>query len=261
MMHTANGMHEYGRSGDAGGARISWFRYGVDAPGFVSTLGAAAAAFGLASVRWRRGRAVTATAGALLTASTGVYLHTTLRGKLAIWEKELDRAGLKGDEELLDLGCGRGAVLVAAAKRLSSGKAVGVDLWAGKDQSGNRPEITLANAAAAGVADRVEVHTADMAALPFADDSFDVVTSALAIHNIEEPERQHQALDEAMRVLRPGGRLIIADFWFAARRYIAHLGGDSTIRPLGLGYWYGSPWLGINLLQATKGLPGGNPSV
>lgn len=36
--------------------------------------------------------------------------------------------------------------------RLPSGKAVGADLWAGKDQSGNRPEITLANAAAAGVA-------------------------------------------------------------------------------------------------------------
>ena len=91
-----------------------------------------------------------------------------------------------------------------------------------------------------------------MAALPFADDSFDVVISALAIHNIEAPERQYQALDEAMRVLRPGGRLIITDFWFAARRYIAHLGGDSTMRPLGLGYWYGSPWLGINLLQATN---------
>lgn len=119
----------------------------------------------------------------MLLASAGVYLHTTLRGKLRIWERELDRAGLCGNEQLLDLGCGRGAVLIAAARRLPAGRAVGADRWT-RDQSGNGPEVTLANAAAAGVADRVEVHTADMTALPFPDSSFDVVTSAMAIHNI-----------------------------------------------------------------------------
>lgn len=56
-----------------------------------------------------------AATGALLLANAGVYLRTTLRGKLRIWERELDRAGLRGDERLLDLGCGRGAVLIAAA--------------------------------------------------------------------------------------------------------------------------------------------------
>ncbi len=79
-------------------------------------------------------------------------------------------------------------MLIEAARQLPDGRAVGVDLWSGKDQSGNRPEATLANAAAAGVADRVEVHMGDMTALPFADGSFDVVTSALAIHNISSPE-------------------------------------------------------------------------
>ncbi|MFD4613487.1 class I SAM-dependent methyltransferase [Streptomyces sp. NPDC058440] len=227
-------------------------RYGVDAPSFPALLGAAGTACCLASGRWRRGRTATATAGAVLLAGTGVYLHTTLRGKVGIWERELDGAGLKGDELLLDLGCGRGTVLIAAAGRLPDGRAVGVDLWSGTDQSGNRPETTLANAAAAGVADRVDVHTADMTALPFADDSFDVVTSALAIHNISSSEGQRRALDEAMRVLRPGGQLLIADFWFAARKYAAHLGRDSTLRPLGPGYWYGGPWLAVTLLRAVK---------
>jgi SAM-dependent methyltransferase len=97
---------------------------------------------------------------------------TTLRGKLRVWRRELDRIGLNGDEQLLDLGCGRGAVLIAAATRLPTGRAVGVALWS-KDQSGNNRAATLANAAAAGVTDCVEVHTADMAALPFADGSFD----------------------------------------------------------------------------------------
>jgi ubiquinone/menaquinone biosynthesis C-methylase UbiE len=204
----------------------------------------------VAAVRWRPGRIALAAAGTVLLANAGVYLHTTLHGKLRIWERELDRAGLRGNEQLLDLGCGRGAVLIAAARRLPSGRAVGADRWT-RDQSGNSPEVTLANAAAAGVADRVEVHTADMTALPFPDGSFDVVTSALAIHNIPTPGGRYRAVDEAMRVLRPGGQLLIADPWPMARKYAAHI-GHGTLRGLGPGYWYGGPWLGITLLHAVK---------
>ncbi|OHV29639.1 MULTISPECIES: class I SAM-dependent methyltransferase [Pseudofrankia] len=230
---------------------LSWPRYGVDAPAFVAALGAAGAACSLAAARRRPGRVAMAAAGGVLLASTGVYLHTTLRGKLRVWERELDRAGLKGDERLLDLGCGRGAVLIAAARRLPAGRAYGADLWSGKDQSGNGPEATLANAAAAGVADRVEVHTADMTALPFADCSFDVVTSALAIHNIPSYEGRYRAVDEAMRVLRPGGQLLVADLWPMARKYAAHI-GQGTLRPLGPEYWYGGPWCGITFLRVVK---------
>ncbi|MFE0457952.1 class I SAM-dependent methyltransferase [Kitasatospora sp. NPDC058965] len=226
-------------------------RYGVDAPGFPAVTGAAGVACCLAAARWRPGRTGTAALGTALLASTGVYLHTTLRGKLRLWDRELDRLGLTGDEHLLDLGCGRGAVLVAAATRLPAGRAHGADLWSGTDQSGNHRGATLANAAAAGVADRVEVHTADMTALPFADASFDVVTSALAIHNIPSAEGRRRAVTEAMRVLRPGGQLLVADFWWMARRYAAQL-GQGTLRPLGAGYWYGGPWFAVSLLHVVK---------
>lgn len=228
---------------------LRWPRYGVDAPAIPAVLGAAGVACCLAAAR-RPGRIAMAAAGTVLLANVGVYLHTTLRGKLRRWERELDRVGLQGDEQLLDLGCGRGAVLIAAARRLPTGRAVGADLWT-RDQSGNSPEVTLANAAAAGVADRVEVHTADMTALPFPDGSFDVVTSALAIHNIPSPQGRYRAVDEAMRVLRPGGQLLIADPWPMARKYAGHI-GQGTLRPLGPGYWYGGPWLGITLLHAVK---------
>ena len=212
-------------------------------------LGAAGVACCVAAAR-RRPRSIAAAAGAVLLANAGVYLHTTLRGKLRIWERELDRVGLHGDEQLLDLGCGRGAVLIAAARRLPTGRAVGADLWT-RDQSGNCPEVTLANAAAAGVADRVEVRTADMTALPFPDGSFDVVTSAMAIHNIPSPEGHYRAVEEAMRVLRPSGQLLIADPWPMTRKYAERI-DQGTLRPLGPGYWYGGPWLGVTLLHAVK---------
>lgn len=228
-------------------------RYGVDAPAFPVVHGAAGAACLLLAARRRGVRAPAAAAGAFLLATTGIYLHTTLRGKLRVWERILDeQARLEGDEHLLDLGCGRGAVLVAAARRLPEGRAVGVDVWAGKDQSGNRPEATLANAAAAGVADRIELHTADVTALPFPDASFSVVTSALVLHNIPAHEDRCRALDEALRVLRPGGRLLVADVWFANRRHAAHLGRAATVRSLGPAYWYGNPLLGVTLLHAVK---------
>ena len=231
---------------------VRWPRYGVDAPPIPAIAGAAGMACCLGAARRRPGggRIALAATGTALLASAAVYLHTTLRGKLRVWERELDRAGLHGAEQLLDLGCGRGAVLIAAARRLPAGRAVGADLWS-RDQSGNSPAATLANAAAAGVAGRVEVRTADMTALPFPDASFDVVTSAMAIHNIRSAEGRYRAVDEAMRVLRPGGQLLIADPWPMARKYAAHL-GQGSLRGLGPGYWYGGPWLGVALLRAVK---------
>src|SRR4051812_33166063 len=90
-------------------------RYGVDAPPVPALLGAAGSACALAAARRRTGRSALAVTSAVLLASTGIYLHTTLRGKLRAWDEILDRAELKGDEHVLDMGCGRGAVLIAAA--------------------------------------------------------------------------------------------------------------------------------------------------
>lgn len=102
--------------------------YGVDAAPFLAGLGVTGVTCALAAARWRRGRTANAVAGVVLLANAAVYLHTTLRGKLRVWERELDRVGLTGDERVLDLGCGRGAVLIAAARRLTTGRAVGADL-------------------------------------------------------------------------------------------------------------------------------------
>lgn len=192
--------------------------------------------------------------GGLYTlASAFSYAYTTRRGKFEIWARELD--DLDGGERVLDLGCGRGAVLMAAARRLSKGYATGLDLWRTKDQSGNRAAATLANAEAEGVADRIELVTGDMRALPFVGDSFDAVVSSLAIHNIGTAEGRAEAVREAYRVLAPGGRLLIADFQ-RTEEYEAVLRGlgasDVRRRDLGWRFWYGGPWFATRMVEAYK---------
>jgi SAM-dependent methyltransferase len=167
-----------------------------------------------------------------VSAIAAYYFYGTLRGKFLVWALLLDKLNLRGDERILDLGCGRGAVLLLAAQHLTTGKAVGIDLWRRVDQSGNSAEATRRNAVAEGVADRVELHTGDMTALPFDDNSFDVIVSSVAIHNIFGSAGKEKAIDEAVRVLRPGGKLLIADVR-ATRHYekrLAKLGMNNVAR-------------------------------
>ena len=177
------------------------------------------------------------------------YLHGTLRGKFVLWAGLLDQLGLRGDERILDMGCGRGAVLLMAAQRLTTGRAVGVDLWRKGDQSGNSADATQRNAVAEGVADRVELHTADMTALPFEDNSFDLVLSSFAIHNISGRAGRDKAISEAVRVLRPGGRLRIFDVRGTGQYQakLAQLGMDDVARST-LSWW---SWP-AHLVTATK---------
>ena len=59
----------------------------------------------------------------------GTYLFATRTGKFVVWDELLASLNLRGDERILDVGCGRGAVLLLAAQRLRSGLATGLDLW------------------------------------------------------------------------------------------------------------------------------------
>lgn len=224
-------------------------------------VGIAAQVAGLAAfagISWARGKrlraALAAVSSAGVAGAVALYMYATRAGKFVVWDRVLSDLRLAGDETALDLGCGRGAVLLATAKRLPRGRAIGVDLWQA-DQTENSERATLANAAAEGVADRIELHTADMTALPFADESVDVIVSNLAIHNIPGHAGRRRALDEAARVLRPGGRLAIADLW-ETRQHAARLRelGWRNVRRRNLGWrmWYGGPWFSTRLVTATK---------
>jgi SAM-dependent methyltransferase len=180
------------------------------------------------------------------------FYYGTRHGKFHMWEHILDGLKLQGSEHVLDMGCGRGAVLNAVAKRLTTGKVTGVDLWRSMDQSGNSAAATMANARAEGVVDRVAVETGDMRRLPFADHTFDVIVSSLAIHNISGKTGRVAAVTEAMRVLKPGGRLAIADVRATSlyARTLQSLGATAVVRGrLGWRFWYG---IAMVLVTATK---------
>jgi arsenite methyltransferase len=132
-------------------------------------------------------------------------------GKIRRRERLLDNISWTGHERVLDVGCGRGLMLVGAAKRLTTGRAVGVDIWQAEDLSGNRPDAVLENARLENVSDRVEIQTADMRQLPFPDGTFDVVVSSEAIHNVYSAEGRARAIGEIARVLKPGGLALIED--------------------------------------------------
>jgi arsenite methyltransferase len=149
--------------------------------------------------------------GGTFLGQCGVMIWGSKVGKLRLCDKTLNSIPWRGDERVLDVGCGHGLMLLGAAKRLTSGRAIGIDIWSQEDQKSNSADATMENARREGVADRVELLNADAREIPFPPGSFDVVISSFAIHNIYDRDQRDQAIREIARVLKPGGRLAITD--------------------------------------------------
>ena len=207
--------------------------YGIDAPLAVRNL-LIVAAMGVISLItrllgvWSRQDLIAVIARPLIGAglscgAMGLWMiYDSKIGKVREREQSVDKTVWRGDERVLDVGCGLGLFLIGAAKRLSTGRAVGIDKWQQEDLSGNNAAGTLNNAMIEGVADKVEVHTGDARKLPFDDASFNVVLSSMALHNIYNAGERQTAVREIARVLKSGGRVLIVDVRHT-RQYAATL--------------------------------------
>ena len=196
-------------------------RYGYDAPGIMLGMlggGGGVIGLGLVGLGFSGGGLLALACDAAIVLgclpfSLGCLMVAyAVAGKGRMREAMMAAVDWSGDECVLDVGAGAGLLLIAAAKRLTTGSAVGVDIWSAKDLSANARATTLRNIEIEGVADRAGIETADARRLPMPDGRFDVVLSLLCIHNIEGRADQARALNEIARVLKPGGRALIADY-------------------------------------------------
>lgn len=154
----------------------------------------------------------------------------------------LDLVGNAQVSSYLDLGTGTGRILELVAPRAS--RAVGIDLN-GEMLSMARARIERASLA------HVQVRRGDLFELPYTDHSFDLITLHQVLHYLEDPSA---AVAEAARVLKPGGKVVIADF---APHALEFLRDEHQHRRLGFADKEVAQWCkaaGLSL-SATRALP------
>jgi|SRR5271165_4395470 len=133
-------------------------------------------------------------------------------GKFRHRDRILNSVQWTGKEQVLDVGTGRGLLLAGAAKKLTTGRAVGIDIWNQEDLSGNNMQNLLRNLDLEGVREKTDIRNEDAQKMSFPDEYFDVVLSNLCLHNIYDVAGRVQACREIARVLKPGGLTVISDF-------------------------------------------------
>jgi len=122
-----------------------------------------------------------------------------------------------GSGRVLDMGAGSGRATLMVLLERPQATVTALDIYSGYfGIEDNTPERLMANARVAGVESRVEARVGDMRQLPFEDGTFDAALSAFAIDHLSA-DGATAALDEAARVLKPGGQFLFmglnVDVW------------------------------------------------
>jgi arsenite methyltransferase len=197
---------------------------GLDAPGVIrwNAIGALLTLLsgGTLLARGRRGGRWLLAGGLFWLFHPLAMLFSSRYGKLQQRDLILDEVGLRGDEQVLDVGTGHGLMAIGAAKCLTSGRAIGIDIWQERDQSDNSLASAMRNVQAEGVQGRCVIQDGDAREIPFPDEGFDVVLANFALHNIPGTDGKRRACEEIARVLKPGGRVFDYDIVFTTGFFV-----------------------------------------
>jgi demethylmenaquinone methyltransferase/2-methoxy-6-polyprenyl-1,4-benzoquinol methylase/phosphoethanolamine N-methyltransferase len=137
------------------------------------------------------------------------------RKPTAVHKQALTAAAPQPGEKALDVGCGPGTMAIVLSQKVSpGGEAVGIDA--------SLEMIDVARKKAKRERFTARFEPAAIESLPFADGYFDLATSTFMLHHLPE-DVQSKGLAEVRRVLRPGGRLVIADFSSESGSFLGHL--------------------------------------
>ncbi len=188
---------------------------------------------------------------ALIIIWMAIFAHTISRGHQQILEKTLDRLNLAAADQALAFTAGRVEDLKLVGQRLQvPGKVTGVACW---QQS---LPVVKQQVAAAQLSDRVKLVDSSMMNLPFANQLFDLVMVDAALHNITPAIQRGRALQEAARVLKANGTLVIIDTKFMAeyQQVLTNMGIDDLhVVKTGFNGWWGGPLITTKVLVAKRG--------
>ena len=199
--------------------------YGMDAPAVMRNLflgGAVCLLIAIFAPRLIRLGPISLTSGSFywpagfLLAEGLLFLLYVKIGKFRHRDFMLGLHPWRGDENVLDVGCGRGLLLAGAAKRIAAasgtGHATGIDVWSNVDMGGNSSAATQHNLDLEGVSSRCTLVSQPAQDMQFPDAAFDVILSNLCLHNIYDAPTRRQALRQIVRTLQPGGIALISDY-------------------------------------------------
>jgi ubiquinone/menaquinone biosynthesis C-methylase UbiE len=160
----------------------------------------------------------------------------------SLQEKALDQLDLRGDDRLLDVACGAGKLVRAAAPHVQ--RAVGADLSSGMIAEARRRTADDAPAAI----DHIEFVVAPSDRLPFDDAKFTAIVTTTALHHFPDPAA---AIREMSRVLAPGGRVLIGD---SIRDTLPARLGDAVLRRFERGHVGLQDMAGIERMLTDAGV-------
>jgi len=140
---------------------------------------------------------------------------------------------------IIDIGSGNGVLAVKLAQQYTEAEVTGMDYW-GEDWEYSK-SVCERNAQITEVNDRVHFQKGDAAKLDFPSDTFDGATSNLTFHEVRSAADTRSVVQEALRVVKPGGSFSFIDYFYEEKHYGKKEEFEKFLKGLGLTYFECKP--------------------